>query len=95
MLKAQVTRLRLAHASVQQISSGTASILEYKVRGRINQYNGFPLDMLRYDSSWPAYERELGLFAPTDPRSADKVTITLRGLECTPARWASFGWEVL
>jgi len=53
----------------------------------------FPVDMLRYDSCWPATESDstrLGGGPVMEPRS-----VTVRGLRRpTVGRWKSFGWSV-
>lgn len=58
----------------------------------------FPLDMLRYDHCWPAYEREMYLINNhEDPRSRS-ITIARRvdtkNEMPTIERWDSFGWTV-
>jgi hypothetical protein len=62
-------------------------LYEYKVTGR----GSFPLDMLRYDRAWPAYESEISAFA----WEASTRTLTLRSYQLpTTARWSSFLWAV-
>jgi len=70
---------------------------EYEVSG----HGEFPLDMLRYDTAWPAYEAEIHLFDPPRPSGTNRAeylkprTIRLRSnRQPTAARWASFGWNV-
>lgn len=69
-------------------------VLAYTVTGRY----GFPHDMLRRDRSWPANESNAILLdtvcdnARRDPSKT--YSIEIRGLGCTPERWASFGWKV-
>jgi len=76
-------------------------LVEYPVTGR----GEFPLDMLRYDSSWPATQddvakitRTLDVMVPPG-----EVTVRLRRwvnerdhrrgeFVMSTARWASFGW---
>lgn len=70
------------------------SLCEFTVEGR----GSFPIDMLRYDSCWPAREGtdSFGIEASLRPRSGrDKRKVTLVGLrEPTVGRWESFGWKV-
>lgn len=50
----------------------------------------FPLDMLRYDESFPASELDAGIILDRGRRE-----IMLRSYsEPQPARWSSFGWTV-
>lgn len=49
----------------------------------------FPVDMLRHDMAWPATSEDAIKLLDIGPR-----TITLCGLNQTPARWSSFGWKV-
>ena len=60
---------------------------EYTVRGD----GTFPLDMLRYDCSWPATSEDVSwLWSGKEERE-----LMLRSdREPTYARWSSFGWEV-
>ena len=71
------------------------SLCEFTVEGR----GSFPIDMLRYDSCWPASESRdsFEITASTRPRSGRmKRRITLLGLrEPTVGRWESFGWNVV
>jgi hypothetical protein len=77
-------------------------ITDIVVTGRLS----FPMDMLRYDSAWPATSDDAAILAQmmqdggvlheTDSAGAfHRVTATLN-LRCygkpTPDRWASFGW---
>lgn len=58
----------------------------------------FPLDMLRYDSCWPATEaRDSHAIGTTFTARREKgnFTIHLTGIrEPTVGRWESFGWKV-
>ncbi len=71
----------------------------YQVRG----YHPFPIDMLRYDESFPATEKDttaLSALAHAFPTTAGPTTIMLASTrsqtrwEPTRERWASFGWQV-
>lgn len=64
----------------------------YVVRGSM----AFPIDMLRYDSAWPATERDSHIIEATlraENDSAVEVVIYARR-PLTDGRWASFGWHV-
>lgn len=62
---------------------------EYQVKG----HGSFPIDMLRYDSAWPAKQEEIHLL---DSMHLKSRIVTLRSYsEPTPARWNSFGWSVV
>lgn len=59
----------------------------------------FPLDMLRYDSCFPSAGDDV---AAMDVRGKRRVTLSRHVASfaeanrvLTPARWASFGWQVL
>ena len=57
----------------------------------------FPLDMLRYDSCYPANQESVGRIAYTldNIRLEEHETIELlTGYRTTPERWESFGWEI-
>lgn len=71
----------------------TYAITYYKVRGAFM----FPIDMLRYDNSWPRHESESALIGIVDRGENDgPVTIELVTIgNPTPARWESFGWHVV
>ena len=67
-----------------------ADMVAFRVQGR----GRFPVDMLRHDCAVPA--------GPDDAycvvEATDRRTVTLlawRANDVTPARWASFGWQVL
>ena len=69
------------------------SSVVFGVEGR----GSFPIDMLRYDSCFPAHESDSGeIEASLRPREGNvSRAIFLRGpREPTVARWASFGWKV-
>ncbi len=63
--------------------------VRFTVTGRLP----FPADMLRYDRCWPV---DGAINAMSDPRYVEdkRVTVTLEGHACTPARWHSFLWSV-
>jgi len=55
----------------------------------------FPLDMLHYDSAFPATERDAGIAQQHSERR--RVVIKSRRIaDAAPSidRWASFGWRV-
>jgi hypothetical protein len=62
----------------------------------------FPMDMLRYDASWPSRGEDVTAITRslTHRRRgaygvADKYTVRLNSLRApTEARWYSFGWTV-
>jgi hypothetical protein len=58
----------------------------------------FPIDMLRYDSCWPADTRsaqDIELSQTHTPeRGTYQITLLTWSTGITPARWASFGWTV-
>lgn len=70
------------------------SLCEFTVEGR----GSFPIDMLRYDSCWPAREGSdsFEIEASFRPRSGTgKRKVRLVGTrEPTIGRWESFGWKV-
>jgi hypothetical protein len=53
----------------------------------------FPLDMLRYDSCWPADTNSALNIAKPDVHDRT-ITLLTWGVGITPERWASFGWTV-
>ena len=68
--------------------------IHYQVRGG----GYFPLDMLRYDSSYPTDEgqaqREIGYVG--ERRTLDLCHVTTdRNWKPTDRRWESFTWEVV
>ena len=75
----------------------------FTVRGR----GAFPLDMLRYDSCWPARGIDVEKITPRyetaeerDEMSWREVTLMTYGdrknfSPVTAARWASFNWKVV
>lgn len=70
---------------------------EYKVRG----VGGFPIDMLRYDHAIPATEQDsvqisasLGTHFMGEPARTARIVSLISDFPPTPARWASFGWQV-
>jgi hypothetical protein len=76
---------------MDKLKSERVSIYRFTVRGIVGARTPFPIDMLRYDQAWPATGEEAQKFAP----AAEPVEIILYGLSCTPARWKTFGWDVL
>ena len=68
--------------------SRARSMTRFTVQGRGN----FPLDMLRYDSCWPADTASAMSIGRSDP--ADTITLLTWGVGITPDRWRSFGWTV-
>jgi hypothetical protein len=63
---------------------------EFEVEG-----NGvFPVDMLRYDTCWPASERDSYLLLGEHHRRV-KLVYRDEGPGPTPKRWESFGWRVV
>lgn len=65
---------------------------EYTVSGT----GAFPVDMLRYDSCYPARQDDAIQLSPHTRRSPGEVYhVTLHSCHPpTDARWASFGWKV-
>ena len=53
-----------------------------------------PLDMLRYDSAWPATEIDANRADAQDWDSGAKIIIMQGKREPTERRWESFGWSV-
>jgi hypothetical protein len=51
----------------------------------------FPLDMLRYDASWPRDSNSVSTIDGREVRSIDLTSIQ----EPTKERWRSFGWQVV
>jgi hypothetical protein len=70
----------------------TNSSERYVVEGNLP----FPLDMLRYDSAWPATSQDVTAIEKSfDPMSGKiRVTVFCRH-ELTAGRWDSFGWKIL
>ena len=65
-------------------------LYEYSVRGD----GQFPIDMLRYDSCWPATQDDVANI--TYLANAKDHIIKLRSYrEPTEARWESFRWKVV
>jgi hypothetical protein len=66
--------------------------IEFVVVGR----GEFPVDMLRYDSCYPADSSAVE--AITTPRNPDWTKVRLRTHKerkmLTPDRWTSFGWVI-
>lgn len=70
----------------------TMYAFSYKVRGR----GPFPLDMLRYDASFPRNESEIYDMAKTGYDEVRTITLTTyrprKFWMPTYGRWESFGW---
>ncbi len=67
-----------------------AKLIGYTVTGS----GPFPLDMLRYDCSWPRYQDDVTAI-PYHSKHTTQYTISLLSInKPTIARWASFGWRV-
>ena len=63
----------------------------YSVSGR----GRFPLDMLRYDCSWPARSEDAHTIRQAVAAHSGHATVQLRSHRApTASRWDSFGWEV-
>lgn len=54
----------------------------------------FPIDMLRYDASWPYQEADSRRIARQGELSLQVINLRSNKLP-HPERWASFGWSVL
>ena len=71
--------------------------ITYEVTGSIS----FPIDMLRYDGSWPADEgQSLPIMDAIHHQNDGPVTVRLRtnrerNWQPTAARWQSFGYSVV
>lgn len=70
-------------------------VLEYEVEGR----GPFPVDMLRYDASWPVREAEdsyqgIGLREPECYEGTRVVRLRTIRPKLTEERWRSFGWKI-
>lgn len=74
--------------------SRARSMTKFTVKGRFP----FPVDMLRYDSCWPANGESAAAIHHSIARDGDReqsVTLLTWSTGITPARWASFGWTVI
>ena len=55
-----------------------------------------PLDMLRYDSAWPANSEAVSSMSPPRGHAEERRTIRLASYRPpTDGRWRSFGWVVV
>ena len=64
----------------------------YEVQG----VGPFPLDMLRYDSAWPANQGSVDGMVTARGHAEGRRIITLASYHRpTVDRWSSFGWTVL
>jgi hypothetical protein len=50
----------------------------------------FPIDMLRYDSAWPADQESVSYM---DAKGRRRIKLCSYALP-TPERWSSFGWRI-
>jgi hypothetical protein len=72
----------------------------YETRFEVAGTGRFPIDMLRYDAAFPAFETAAGEMSGAD-RADGPLRVTLTHYHPTktwmPAagRWASFGWRVV
>lgn len=69
----------------------------YRHTFAVDGYGAFPLDMLRYDSSWPHTGDDAGKLEAED-RDRRAVTLCHIGPSYwvpTVGRWSSFGWSVV
>lgn len=67
-------------------------IKQYKVRGS----GSFPIDMLRYDCSFPVSEFDSGQIEKSGERTVCLASsVTHAGIFHSKLRWASFGWQVV
>lgn len=69
-------------------------ITQYTVEGSFD----FPIDMLRYDQSWPLHESESVLIENSinERHPVGRTTIKLSCIgQPEPDRWRSFGWQVI
>ena len=68
----------------------------YEVTYTVKGPGSFPIDMLRYDTSFPAKETQsLQIEADADMREVDLIHRGAKGWKPTYDRWRSFGWNVL
>jgi len=67
-------------------------IVRYKVKG----VGRFPIDMLRYDASWPSTERDSSIIEHSliDRAIGAPVCLETYSKGPTKGRWESFLWEV-
>jgi len=78
-----------------------------KVNGYLQEYQvegegDFPIDMLRYDSAWPAREDQVSRIQEVplekkygQTRVVDLHRFSFNGEGPHEARWESFGWRVI
>lgn len=76
---------------------------EFTVEGR-NTQSSFPIDMLRYDSAYPANSDAVSAIAQSlggttkwfsnDPERTKVVKLRTTKGSITPLRWKSYGWEI-
>lgn len=69
----------------------TGYIVDFAVRG----FGEFPLDMLRYDSAWPATESDSYRMRDEGKRVVFLTMWCRNGTGPTVGRWESFTWRVL
>lgn len=71
-------------------------VTKWKQTATVKGEGYFPLDMLRYDKCYPAGEEDSAAIAGTGEREINVVHVSeLRFSVFTPARWRSFGWEIV
>lgn len=72
-----------------------AHITRFRVKGNV----AFPLDMMRHDRCWPVNTSDaLKIQGSVTRMIRDRVCIELETADPagpTPARWSSFGWQVV
>jgi len=67
-------------------------IYQYEVHG----FGMFPMDMLRYDTCWPADSEAVSRMITSRGHAEERRTVALRSYSRpTLDRWTSFGWIVL
>jgi hypothetical protein len=71
-------------------------LYEYKIENTAATH--FPLDLLRYEESWPARQEDsksIELLLRGQVSSTIQWCILLQGLHCSPEKWKEFGWKVI
>lgn len=72
----------------------------YETEVTVEGTGAFPIDMLRYDTCYPATEKDANAIRETflDSKGVTRVTLNRRSVsdrEPQYARWQSFGWHVV
>jgi hypothetical protein len=68
----------------------------FEVRFVVEGAGDFPMDMLRYDTCFPATEDDARRAAlQNGTRQVTVIGRSLAGRVPTEGRWASFGWKVI